>query len=352
MTFQVLTLEDEKEIVDILARFPRNDIHFDPRYVRLFQNFTKQRAIYFYSQTERGEFVTVFFERPLPDTTTNVQKDLLSPWYYGGPLDNYKDPEIAKSEFKLFLARLDSYAKLNGVISQFQRCNPVLGNHILYGADPNLSWNRKVIAIDLTKDINTIYHNFEKDVRRSVRRAHEQGLRAIRCNDQKAIDEFKKAYLASMQIKKTTGFYYFNDDFFTELFQSLPEAQLFTLSVGDAVVTSELVLGKGDILHHYLRGAYPTYRHLRPNGFAVDAIVRWAKDAGYKEFNMGGGLTPSPMDPLFLFKKSLSPVLKDYYLYKKVLDKDAYIKRCVAEGKKQEELKFEQADFFPEYKTS
>ena len=351
--FTAFGLDDQKNIDEILVRFPMSDIHYDPRYLKLFQDFNKQRAVYFHYYTARGEFLLAFFERPLPVITGGGEKDLLSPWYYGGPIHTFENNVEARKEYGAFLSELDQYANANGIVSQFQRFNPVLDNYQLYGEDPGVVWNRKVVSIDLTKSIDTIFNEYERDVRRSIRRARDKGMRVVVGNDEKSILEFKKVYIASMSRKHAGSYYYFNDTFFNDLFTSFPkEAQLFTLYVGEEVVTSELVIGKGDALYHYLRGTNPEYLPLRPNGFAVHAIVEWAAKAGYKEFNMGGGLTAAHDDPVFAFKKSLSPFLRDYYLYKKVHNRQAYAKRCEAEGKSASDLGFESANPFPEYKTS
>ncbi len=349
-TLRTLTLESEKEVREILARFPRSDAHYDPRYLRLFQNFTQQRAIYFHYKSDGGEFLLPFFERELPG---GGEKDLVSPWYYGGPLSSFKNEAIAKREFALFRKELDAYCLANGVVSQFQRFNPVLQNQVLYGADSGVLWNRKVVSIDLTKPLEVIRSEYEYKVRKNLKRAEQSGLKVVRGADEKAIRAFIGVYTASMERKKAGAFYYFNEQFYTELFKSFPEeAQLFTTYLGEEVVASELVLGNGIVLHDYLRAAYPQHLSTRPNEFTVDQIIQWAKGAGYKEYSLGGGLTAAPDDSLFQYKKALSPLLRDYYLYKRVHNRDAYTKRCTAEGKDPATLKFESADFFPEYKTA
>jgi CelD/BcsL family acetyltransferase involved in cellulose biosynthesis len=159
--------------------------------------------------------------------------------------------------------------------------------------------------------------------------------------------------LASMQRKEAGTFYYFNEKFYSSLFADFPEeAQLFTVYAGEEVAASSLVLGNGKILHDYLRAAYPQYMAMRPSDFVVDAIVEWAKGAGYEQYSLGGGHSTKEDDSLLGFKKSFSPITKDFYVYKKVHNREAYATRAAAGGTAVPELKFESADFFPEYKTS
>jgi lipid II:glycine glycyltransferase (peptidoglycan interpeptide bridge formation enzyme) len=130
------------------------------------------------------------------------------------------------------------------------------------------------------------------------------------------------------------------------------EAQLFVAYKDDHVAATQLVLGNGTILYDYLRAASPEFLSIRPNELLFNNIILWAKKTGYKEYSLGGGNSSSESDPLFKFKSSFSPFTKDFYLYKKVHNREAYIKRCVAEGKNPEDVKYEKADYFPEYKTA
>jgi serine/alanine adding enzyme len=350
--FTVLTLDDESEIQGILKRC-RGDILLDPRYLRIFQDFNKQRVIYFYWKGDQGEILQAFFERPLPQVASGGEKDLLSPWYYGGPIHSFTNDEAAQEEYRSFLHELDAYANDAGIVSQFQRLNPALDNYRLYGTDPNIIWNRKVVSIDLGRSLDTIRAEYDYKVRKNLRRAEKEGLRVERGATPEAIAAFKKVYGASMDRKAAGTFYYFNDKFYSDLFRSFPdEAQLFTVYQGSDVVASSLVLGNGKILHDYLRAAYPQFLSARPSDCVVDAIVAWAKGAGYEQYSLGGGHSTKEDDSLLGFKKSFSPTTKDFYVYKKIHNRAAYTARAVAEGKSPQDLVFEAADFFPEYKTS
>lgn len=350
--FKVVRSDDIDEAQRIFARFAPGDVHLDPRYLKLFETYNKQQALYFYYTARGGEFLMAFFERVLPDFGTGVYKDILSPWYYGGPLHTFKNISEAQNEFPKFLQEIDSYCLANNIISQFQRFNPALQNQALYTGDPGLLWNRKVVSIDLTKDLDTIRGEYDYKVRKNLRRSEKEGFRIFRGVTPETIEYFKKVYIASMDRKTAGKFYYFDEKFYTDLFAQFPEeAQLFTVYKGEEVAASSLVLGNGTILHDYLRAAYPQFMAMRPNDLVVDAIVEWAKSAGYEQYSLGGGHSTKEDDSLLGFKKSFSPTTKDFYVYKKVHNHEAYARRCKADGKNESEPLFEKADFFPEYKT-
>ena len=352
--FRVLPLGQEKEIQEILSHFSRSDIHYDPRYLKLFANYTKQAALYVHYKNDAGEILLPFFERAL--TTIDEEfgyKDLLSPWYYGGPIHTFPDLTQAQQAFKECLQNLDRYCLEHRVISQFQRLHPLLENYALYTEMPLPEFNRRIVSIDLTPDIGVIRSRYEYKARKNIARAARSGLTVVRSNAPEYVKEFIAVYTASMARKETGTFYYFNQEFWNELFGSFPhEAQLFTVYAGKNVAASSLVLGSGTILHDYLRGTYPQYLSMRPNDFVIDAIVSWAKDVGYREYSLQGGHAIAGDDSLFRFKKSFSPLTKDFYIYRRVHDKEAYTKRCIAEGKDPSSLQYETANPFPEYNTT
>ncbi|HUO56387.1 MAG TPA: GNAT family N-acetyltransferase [Candidatus Paceibacterota bacterium] len=351
--FQHLTLHDQDRIDELLQTFPMRDIHHEPRYVRLFQEYTTQEARYFYFQKGRIHVMAAFFERALPSKTSVASKDLVSPWYYGGPLYVFDDATEFEDAFQEYLSRLDSYCKENHIVSEFQRCNPTLENHQPYRGDAGLSFNRKVVAIDLQKSMEIIRGEYEHKARKNIKRAHESGLRTVRSADPAAIETFERLYARAMERKKAGQFYFFNERFFRHLFEIFPEeAQLFTVYKGPDAIASSIVLGNHVILHDYLRAADPEFLALRPNDLLVDEISAWARGAGYREYVLGGGNSNSQDDTLFKFKASFSPLTRDFYLYKKIHDREAYEARCLSEGKSSGELKYEQANYFPEYATS
>ena len=153
-----------------------------------------------------------------------------------------------------------------------------------------------------------------------------------------------------MREKESDAFYRFNDDFYAKFFANFhAELEIFRVEYQEKTIAATLVLGKYGILHDYLRGSLSQYLKLRPNDFMMDSIIAWAKDSGYHYYSLCGGLTADSDDPLLNFKKGFSPLTKKFYIYKKIHNLVKYKQLCLSAGKKEEELAYEQASFFPEY---
>src|SRR3989344_2544933 len=280
-SLKTLTLEDEAEIKKILAWFPKADIYSDPRYLRLFQNYTGERAIYFYYDSGACKILLPIFERTLPFAAP--YKDMVSSWYYGGPIYNFKKIETARIHINKFLPELNKYCLENNIVSEFKK--------------------------------------------------------------------FFNLYTASLKHRKETRpFYYFNQKFFLDMFESLRDgAELFNVYFDGKLAASSVVLGCGETLYDYLRASDPAILDLRPSDFVVDEIVVWAKSVDYKYYDLGGGRSGAEDDKLFEFKKSFSQKTRDFYMYKKIHNLPKYKELCALAGKKESELAYESAEFFPEY---
>ena len=155
-----------------------------------------------------------------------------------------------------------------------------------------------------------------------------------------------------MDRKEAKKYYYFNDRFYADLMTFFKdEVRIFSVHFGDKVICSSIVLGQGEIAYDYLRGTDPDYLDKRPNDLLIDEIVLWVKSRNYKYFVLGGGSSSAPDDRLLVFKKSFSSTTTGFYIYKKVYDKKKYEELCAEMDKKDEELLYERASFFPEYSS-
>jgi lipid II:glycine glycyltransferase (peptidoglycan interpeptide bridge formation enzyme) len=230
--------------------------------------------------------------------------------------------------------------------------NPILDNHLVYqDTDEKIQHDRKIVYIDVTKSDEVIWAEYNRHTRKNIKKAKKEGLSVYRSNNiEKDMDKFVEIYHASMDRKEAGKFYYFNDQFFNELTKWFKdEISLFFVEYKNEIITASLELGKFGILHDYLRGAKPEFNQYRPTELLIDEIAKWTKTTDYNYFVIGGGNTNSENDNLLRFKKKLSPGLKDFYLYKKIHNFKIYKSLC-QDVKINDDLKLENASFFPEYR--
>jgi len=350
---KIMTLKDSDHIKSLLDDCQKMDVYIHPDYLKLFQEYTRNKAIYTYFGNERNYILIPYFERPvnsLENKSIPECFDLVSPWYYGGLVHNIKDNKLLQEVFNNFTKKFEEYCKKNNVVTEFQRLNPILRNHILYQNHPGLFYDRKIVYVDLTKNLETINNEYTRHTRKNINKAIRNNLKVYHGENKENISKFIKIYTESMERKNAKRFYYFNEKFFHNLLKiSKGGIKIFYVECEGKIICSSIELGKNDILHDYLRGISPDHLNLRPNDILIDEIIKWAKSAGYKYFILGGGITSSEDDGLLRFKKSFSSTVSEFYVYKKIYNLEKYKKLCEIHGKKQSNLEFENAQFFPEY---
>lgn len=330
MTFKIL------KINELPKRIAIPDIHYSPRYLKLFQDYLGWEAFYAYYEVPAGTILVPYFKRPIPDTE---YFDIIGPWYFGGPITTNKAlmPE--------FLELLHEWCIKENIVSEFQRLHPLLQNHKLY-LDTTVFYDREVVYVRLKKSRDLILEEYDYKTRKNIAKAQREGLKAHNLIIPESTKEFVRIYTESMNRKNTSKFYFFNEEFYKQLFENFKPI-LITISDEDEVICSSLEIGGGEYCYDYLRGTNPSYLDKRPNDLAVDTAIQEAKNAGYKYFIIGGGNTKNPEDGQFRFKKSFSATTAPFYLYKKVHNKDKYDELCQTKGIKIPA--YEQADYFPEY---
>jgi len=350
---KIMNLDEAEDVKAILESCEKADVHAHPDYLRVFQNYTGHKAIYVYFWDGRNHILIPYFERPvlLPgDSQFGPYIDLVSPWYFGGPIHNIKDSKLLHASFLKFIGRFNEHCRENGVVTEFQRLNPILRNHELYPDAANVAYDRKIVYVDLTKSIDRIHREYTRHTRKNINKAVRNRLRVYHDNSKEAISRFIEIYSKSMDRKNAESFYYFNETFFRGLFEKLKdEARLFQVEYEGKIICSSIELGRYGVLYDFLRGTDPQYILLRPNDILIDEVIKWGKSDGYRYFVMGGGSSPSEDDGLLRFKMSFSADTADFYTYKKIYNLKAYKELCRKSGKREQYLKYENAQFFPEY---
>ena len=321
--------------------------------MKLFQDYGYGEGFFSFYGNEEEFVITPYFKRKINKENDFI--DIISPWYYGGPIHNIQGVEKLRGVTSKFLRVFNEYCENNNIISEFQRLNPILENQNLFLdlKDINVVYDRKIVYIDLRKSEDEIWSRYSRHTRKNIKKAKREGLEVFRSDNAiKDIDIFIDIYHASMDQKDAKKFYYFNEEFFKKLSTWFKdELSLFFIKYKNEIITASLELGKFGILHDYLRGSKPEYNILRPTELLLDEIAKWAKKNDYEYMVIGGGNTNAEDDQLLKFKQKMSPFIKNYYLYKKVHNLEIYNELC-RQNKMKSNLEFENASFFPEYRIN
>ncbi|MBU1632525.1 MAG: GNAT family N-acetyltransferase [Nanoarchaeota archaeon] len=346
---KILKINEADIIQSLLDKCEKNDVFLSIDYLKLFSNYLGYEAIYVFYGNEKNYILVPYLKRLIQEFNLKYY-DLISPWYYGGPVYFSEDESNLNKLFNEFIGVFSEYCQNNNIVTEFQRFHPLLKNYQLYGNNSNVFFDRKIVYLDLKKDLETLKKEYTRHTRKNINKALSNNLKVNSVETKESIHKFINMYIKSMKNKNARDFYHFNETFFSLFFENFKgKLKIFNVEYKGEVICSSVELGDYGILHDYLRGANPESLLKRPNDILINEIIHWAKERGYKYFMLGGGSSSDENDGIFRFKKSFSSTTADFYIYKKIHNLNKYQELCKQNKKDIKTLSFEKANYFPEY---
>lgn len=240
--------------------------------------------------------------------------DIVSSWYYGGPL---LSPGADESLVEGFMEAFGEHCRESGIVSEFVRFDPNLRNDKIFDKYGPIH-NRQTVPIDLTQSTEEIWDGYEGRNQRAIRQAQDSPLEIDRKYDEPDIKRFHKIYMNAMDARDAADHYRFSLQFFEELVAS----EYFSLVVAryeDNVVGGFLIAHDDVFSHHYLSASNPDYWDDRVNNLMYHEVVMYMYDTGREVFDFQGG-----RPGVFNFKKGFSPARREFYIGKRVHQPQVY----------------------------
>ncbi|WP_026882555.1 lipid II:glycine glycyltransferase FemX [Clostridium akagii] len=243
--------------------------------------------------------------------------DIETAYGYGGPITNCVEENFIKDFEKCF----KDYCKKSNIVAEFIRFHPLIKNENIFSKNIEVLHNRITVWLDLTKGIEKIWNEDIKSKNRNmIRKAEKNGLSVEESND---FETFKNIYGTTMDKVDANNYYYFNDNYYDKIEKS-NNYILLNVKKENEVIASAIFIEYGDYFHYHLAGSLKEYLKFAPNNLLLWEAIKYAQAKGYKKMHFGGGLTDNIDDNLFKFKSSFSKQYSDFYIGKRVHNKEIY----------------------------
>lgn len=319
--------------LDVLA----GDFEYASEFAELFVYGTEDAFVY-YPYLRRPVSDLPFAADALDEPA--AYSDVVSSWYYGGPLLSPDADSGLPGEFSRDFAE---YCREAGIVAEFVRFDPNHENHRRFEAlDP--TFERETVRVDLTKSEETIWEEFETRNRTAIRRARETDLVVEPTADPADYEAFYGVYGDAMDAKDASRHYRFPLSFFEGLLGADDLASLVVARHDGEFVGGSLVVHDDSVAHDYLRATDPDYWDLRVNNLLCYEAMMAMRDRGRDRFDFQGG-----RPGVFRFKKGFSTVGRgEFYLGRRTHLPDvagALTDAAAARGVDTD------GDYFPPYRT-
>lgn len=326
------------------------DIYFNFSYAELNEYIEGGLAEKYRFSSENGEIENIYIRREIPFLIDGERYyDAITPYGYGGPLVKW-----ARNRNKLLEEYQEAYRNYcvqEKIVDEFVRFHPLVENHQDFSKLYDVSFNRNTLAIDLT-DADYMMTQFSSTCRNKIRKATKRGVEVSIDEECVDFDEFIRIYYETMK-KNTASEYYF---FEKEYFEKLHDIDGYDLIMINARLSSKLIgsalfMCSDGKMHYHLSGTDPEYYSYAANNLILATAAEYGHKRGYQWLHLGGGLSSSPDDPLFQFKRSFGKLdknLKDFYIGKAIFQPETYDHLCSIAR----ENGIKETGFFPGYRDA
>ncbi len=239
--------------------------------------------------------------------------DLTSPYGYCGPYCS--DAHLFDISEQLFV----EYAKQNKYATEFVRYHFLYSSTLKFSKNIQNVQNRSMLVLNLQKNWDDIWKNEMSVGNRNItRKLEKEGYRVETYNDTFYLQEFIEMYNATMKHSNAEDFYYFENDFYYNLFDKLKEKiVLVRVCKGDVTYCSALFFKCGNIFTYYLSARNLNYKNIPASNLLLTNMAKLGNEKGYHYFNMGGGRTNTVDDSLFKFKNNFCKEITLFYIGKR-----------------------------------
>lgn len=323
LTTYLLSLRDKEQWSVYLNRLPESmlDVYFTPHYYEICEKNGDGKAFCFVFEDGDHFAMYPFLLNRINDLNYELNDDyydIQGAYGYNGVVYSSNDPDFIRT----FYIEFNQFCKDRNIIAEFTRFHPLLENHKFSEDYLNVIYNRQSVYVDLTKDYDEIYKSYSRKLRKELKIAKENDLLVLIFeNDPMFKKEFIEMYKETMDKVNAERYLYFNHEYFNNLFLNVPITQFVVFS-GSEPIASSLCIYDNYYFHGHLGCSKAAFLSLYPNSLIYDAKIRYAIEKKFKIYNLGGGRSIDENDSLLSFKKKFSKTINNFYIGKKVHNRE------------------------------
>jgi hypothetical protein len=338
--FRVLaaTGADAAQWTALIGSLPaqRRDIHFLPEYGRIYAATHGVVPLLASFGSEGGFVIQPFITRRLDDLPFlklqgSAEKfiDIANAYGYGGPLYHCDSDNAVPALLAEFERSFVAYCNSQSYASEFCSLHPLIDvSNAIRGAGgmaPNAE--KEIVYMDLAADEAEIWRRVRKGHKSSITKARRENVKVEQVEAGPAnLAAFKSLYHATMLRNHAAERWFHPPNFFESNFEILGDARasLIFASVGGELAAAAMLIHDFDIAYYHFAGSDPRFNASCAGNLLVYESALLAKRKGYGNFHLGGGVTASPEDSLFIFKSGFSDLRATLYTYGRVLHEPTY----------------------------
>lgn len=354
MSLTILDSSNKDKWNIIIKSFENWDVYYLYEYVKGLSDFGDGEPILFYYTNGDKRLAYVSMKRDIAELEAFKGKiepnqffDMSTPYGYGGIIC---DGNFSENEMLEFSNELKKYYLTHGIISEFTRFTPWNKNHLVCYQGCETLKIRDTIMIDTVGSLEDIWENISNHHRRKIKQAQKNNIQILMGWSSDLFEKFKEIYFETMDRNNAVDYYYFNDEFFSQMEEELGEYATIFYAIKDTeIIAASIILFGKEYCHYHLSGIKNDYMNTGATHLLIYEAAKQANQLGFKGLHLGGGYTSND-DSLFRFKKYFNKKeTLDFYIGKTIYNHDYY--QRLVDIRKESDKDFDMSSsFFPQYR--
>ncbi len=341
---RLIGLNESEQWDAIVRSFEEFDVYYLSGYVKAFHIHGDGDPYLLYYEDNGLRAIYVYMRRP---TALPGVYDSVTPYGYGGVLF---EGETSETNLQAFWKEYLETMKEEGVVDNFVRYHPVLGNAVPMKNISAVIDLGKTVAFDLTSP-EVIWENIISKNRNMIRKAEKNGIGIKHGKDLELFKDFRRIYNATMDKDNAEEYYYFGEQFYESIHNDLHDNyEMFYAVLNGEIIAMSIMLFGNKQMHYHLSGSMIEYRNLAPSNLLLYKAALWGCEQGCKTFHLGGGVG-SGEDNLYKFKAAFNKN-SDYQfsIGKEIFDHEKYDE--LVKIRRESDSSFDDSShFFPLYRA-
>ena len=324
MVLTVYTLEQAEQWDAVVRSFKEYDVYCLSGYVKAFKVHGDGEPLLFFYDDGGTRGINVVMKRDVAKDLRFKGRiaegeyfDFATPYGYGGWII---EGEGSDKLFEAYRTWLDK----NGIISEFVRFHPMVGNHRDCSSFYEVIQLGEVVHMDISSP-DLIWNNLTSKNRNMIRKAMKNGVVIYNGRFPEIYEKFRAIYNATMDKDDAEAYYYFGPEFYKSVLDDLPQnAQVFWAEKDKQVIAASIMIYANGRMNYHLSGSLREFSSFAPGNLILYSAALWGCANGYKTFYLGGGVG-SGEDSLFKFKRAFyKGDLNHFFIGKKIYDTEKY----------------------------
>ncbi len=339
-------IKDKKRWNDQLSMIEHLDVYHTFDYHDITKKSDETPILIKYSDGDTSLFLPLLI-RPIENSS---YKDAISVYGYAGILSLNLNEHFNKENFH---KELNVFFNENNIVTVFSRFHPFFENQeaLLEGLGTVVT-RGKVVYINLNDTLEDQRKMYNKRMKTYLNKSRRT-CTVVESKLEEDLNTFIDLYHENMNRVGADDSYFFERSYFKRLMASddfITKLVLCVHNDSQTVIAGALFMEKDGIVQYHLSGLNDEHSDLNAIKLIIAEMAAKSTDKGFHYLNLGGG-RGSDEDSLFNFKLSFSKHLKEFKIWKYVVDQDAY--RMLVEKNLESSLETvtEKTEFFPAYRA-